>query len=696
LKAVLTGNPAFDAVYTCWEPDAFDAKDAEHKDAEEGDPSGRFVAGWKRAKENQIVPAPRVDYADEDGQYLQVKKSPRESVFNPRIVNGYGRPTLVVSLVVPIMAQGTFCGVVGVDMRLGFLQEVADGVNLYDRSGKMTVISNDGTICAATGQPGVVGRNLMQLAAANKSSKQEILQWLALVWKGERRILLNDTELVACAPVPIGKSRTPWSVEVRAPRAMITKIADQQMKGANTAMWRMVGIGALCAAVALAYLWFAAGRLIHPILCCARSIVALSKQDFTQPCRVDSRDEIGRMAEAINQSIRATKKALDDTREAAHRETLAREERAEQQRKLAEVEEARRREEEESERRRRELESRRVEEEAARERQRGENDRRRAEEFRRKVDELLEVVKAAAGGDLTKRITTSGDESITELARGIGKMLEDLSSIIGQVTESADQFSEGSLIVAQGAQTLAQGAQTQSMNVDGIAAAIEELAHSIEAVKRSASDANQLAQQTNQLAERGDTAVSRSIEGMELIRTSSQQMSEIIQVISDIAGQTNLLALNAAIEAARAGAHGMGFAVVADEVRKLAERSDQAAKQIAVLIRESTKRVAEGTQLSDETGDALKAIIAGVEATAQKIEEIAEATIQQASNANEVARAVQEVAAITEQTTAGSQEIASSSQQLGAQANFLRDLVSHFRTDETGKKIAAETSRAGR
>ncbi len=111
-----------------------------------------------------------------------------------------------------------------------------------------------------------------------------------------------------------------------------------------------------------------------------------------------------------------------------------------------------------------------------------------------------------------------------------------------------------------------------------------------------------LAVRTSQLAKQGGESVDQAIEAMVLIRKSSEQVSDIIQVISEIASQTNLLALNAAIEAARAGEHGLGFAVVADEVRKLAERSRAAAKEITSLIKESTRRVADGAQLSEKAG----------------------------------------------------------------------------------------------
>jgi len=316
------------------------------------------------------------------------------------------------------------------------------------------------------------------------------------------------------------------------------------------------------------------------------------------------------------------------------------------------------------------------------------------------LNDAAEVLQAMAAQDFTKRVRGQYVGEFERLKNDVNSVVENINAALGQISESAAQFNEGSRVIAESSQSLASGAQEQSASVEQITASVEELSRSVDGVKENSHEADKVAKETNALAEQGGAAVQKSIEAMELIRTSSTQIGEIIQVISEIASQTNLLALNAAIEAARAGEHGMGFAVVADEVRKLAERSNQAAGEITSLIKESTQHVEQGAQLSDETGDALKKIIEGVEATAAKIAEIATATVQQATNAEEVSKAIQGISEVTEQAAAGSEEMASSSEELGAQAQALRDLVGRFKTEDgesTDWKAGAsrETEKAG-
>ncbi len=299
-------------------------------------------------------------------------------------------------------------------------------------------------------------------------------------------------------------------------------------------------------------------------------------------------------------------------------------------------------------------------------------------ELEEKVGALLKNVRLAAEGDLRINVEVQGDDLIGQLGEGIEKMIQSLRTIIGQIMEASGQLSDGARVIAEGSTSLSDGAQSQSANVEEMSAAIQSLSQMIDGVADNAKEAEEIVKQTVQQAEAGGTAVEKNIEAMKLIDKSSEQIGEIIGVISEIASQTNLLALNAAIEAARAGEHGLGFAVVAEEVRKLAERSSQAAKEIANLIKESTERVKEGAVLSERTGEALKTIIQGVERSAGSIEEIAQATSEQAASAKEVSTGIQNIAAITEANASASEEMAGSAEELSGQAEDLGGLVSRF------------------
>ncbi len=273
-------------------------------------------------------------------------------------------------------------------------------------------------------------------------------------------------------------------------------------------------------------------------------------------------------------------------------------------------------------------------------------------------------------------------DELGDLGRSVRQLQLGLSSIVANIAASSLQVSQGSHEVSTTAQGLAQGSNEQAASIEELSASVEELASTIRQNADNTGQADGLARRVAQNAELSGNSVSQTVASM-------KDIAGKISIIEEISRQTNLLALNAAIEAARAGEAGKGFAVVASEVRKLAERSAKAAGEINELSRNSVRVAA-------EAGTKLEELVPDIKKTAELIQEIAAASSEQSTGAQQIAKGVTQMDIVVQQNASVSEELASTAEELAAQAQTLRDSVGYFRIEATGAEKAQAQTREKR
>jgi twitching motility protein PilJ len=348
-------------------------------------------------------------------------------------------------------------------------------------------------------------------------------------------------------------------------------------------------------------------------------------------------------------------------------------------------------------------EARRNATESDRHRQTAEEEKNRQQQA---ILRLMNEMGDLADGDLTVRATVT--EDITgAIADSVNYTVEELSVLVKRINEAASRVTSATESARRTSSDLLTATERQAHEIQEAGASALSMAQSMNEVSRSAIQSAQVARQSLGAAEKGAGAVEDSIKGMNEIRDqiqdtskrikrlgeSSQEIGEIVELISDITEQTNVLALNAAIQAASAGEAGRGFTVVAEEVQRLAERSGEATKQIAAIVKtiqtdtqdavlameRSTRNVVEGAKLSDAAGQALAEISTVSNDLAQLIEQISAQTEKQAAQASRVADTMKSILRVTQQTTAGTKETAVSIGQLAELAVELKGSVSGFK-----------------
>lgn len=297
----------------------------------------------------------------------------------------------------------------------------------------------------------------------------------------------------------------------------------------------------------------------------------------------------------------------------------------------------------------------------------------------RPLREVTALAQTYASGDLRASLSSTRQDEVGQLIHAINGIGNGLQNMVHQVREAAGDIHFATNTLAADSSEISDQINKQASSVEETSASMEQLAATVQQNAASMEQTQHLVNETSQAVQSGGQTVGRAVATMSDIRSASQRIADITQVIESIAFQTNILALNAAVEAARAGEHGKGFAVVAQEVRALAARSANAVKEIESLIADTLQKVTEGHSLSEQTRQAMTSIIDHMDNINQLVTEINHASREQSAGINQVNLAMTHIGDATHvnaERVSRSEETAQTLREKGA---HLKQLVSLFR-----------------
>lgn len=603
LEKVLVDNALFNGVFTMWEADAYDKADASYAGREGYAASGRMNLYFYRENGTVAVYEYEPDYDDVGNDYLlDYYVLPRDSLLpiltDPYLETAQTPPVLMASTVTPVMKQGTFLGITGIDVSLNDLDTLADETDLYDGRGMMIILSYDGTIAGITGDADLVGQPFSAASSLLHTSTQELE---AVKNHNEQSTFRLGEYIGVKAPVIVGDPERKWSVLIIVPSSVLNERA-------LSLSILLILFGILISAGGLVLLSYVARSITRPVQDITNAAQRMANGDFSHRIHPDGTDEIAELGRTFDMMAAQLDETLSTIRLASR----------EQEAVLSEIEKI-------------------AQAASAGQLQvRGDPSRFSVENQSvitainatldavvMPLSESMRMASAYASGDFSARfnpdISVSGEfvpfrQSMNLIGEELGTLIGDIrKKITALMTEmeesnaSVEEISSGSQQLAIGTTHLSNQAHTSKDGIDQIQDAVEELQNTGSTVSRQTRDVAELIDHSHALSEKGAESSSRANTGMQAILSSHDEtrviirnmreemdaIGEIVTMITTIADQTSLLALNAAIEAARAGDAGRGFAIVAGEVKSLAQESQTSAEKIKGIISQLQSRSAE-------------------------------------------------------------------------------------------------------
>lgn len=638
-KGLLDLHPEALSVYIGYEPNAFDGKDSAFADVPGSDAAGRFVPNWNRYS-GQAVLDPLMDL-DISDYYLLPKETKTDQVIEPFDYDG----VLLTSFISPILKDGKFIGIAGVDMSLSDLDQQISTIQMFD-SGYAFLVSNTGIFISAPDETLIGTTTLTQFAEENSNAKlAEVAQKIQAGDSGYVQTVdpfTGKNVVMFYAPIQTGL----WGLVTVVPEAEI--FAESQRL--RTALIIIGVFGTLLMAVLV---FIIARRLAKPIVAVGQAAEQIARGELDIQLDIHQDDEIGQMAEnflrmrAYLQNIASTAQNVAQGDLRSNVQPVS----------AGDI--------------------------------LGNAFMQMINNLRGQTSQIAESAAAlkqasaqlAAAAQQAGQVTGQIAATIQQVAHGTAKQ----SQSVADTSVSVKQMGYSVNDVARGAQEQAGAVEKASRVTEQLTQVIQQVSESAVA---QATDAAHAVDTTRKNAQ----TVEDTIDGMDRIKSRvdlstskvqemgqrSEQIGMIVETIDDIASQTNLLALNAAIEAARAGEQGKGFAVVADEVRKLAEKSAAATKEIVALVHgiqqtvrdavqamsDSANEVANGVSLANQSGAALEGLLTISENSRHSGEEIARAAEKMTLLANQLVAEMSSVSAVVEENTAATEEMAAGSNEV--------------------------------